>query len=90
MAERYNVIARIVSVQGVCSLGHKVGEEFLFADKTPAGLCMSAYNAIWPSARALIYGGEFPWASEPGTVRLVCPDPEVPVVFELRRVPREK
>ncbi len=88
MAERYDVVARVVSVQGKCWLGHEPGQEYLFRDLTPAGLCMSAYNVIYPTARVLMFGGEFPWADEPGTARVVCPDPAIPVVFELRRVPR--
>lgn len=88
MAKRANVLARIISIrQGKCSVGHQVGDEFLFTDKSPGGLCGWAYNAIYPAVETLMYGGNFPWEPEPGTARVVCPDPEVPVIFELRRVP---
>jgi uncharacterized repeat protein (TIGR04076 family) len=87
MAQTYHVIARIVSIrQGACSVGHQVGDEFLFTEKTPGGLCTWAYNTMYPAVETLMYGGGFPWEDEPGTACVVCPDPEVPVVFELRRV----
>jgi len=33
-----------------------------------------------------MYGGAFPWESDPDVARAACPDADNPVVFELRRL----
>lgn len=87
MAEFYPVVAKIISQKGHCSAENKVGQEFLIAQHTPAGLCTYAFAALFPFATVLQLGGSFPWepaGSDKCTV--VCPDPGNPVTFELRRV----
>jgi uncharacterized repeat protein (TIGR04076 family) len=32
------------------------------------------------------YGAEFPWAKNKDIIHNVCPDPENPVLFEIRRI----
>jgi uncharacterized repeat protein (TIGR04076 family) len=86
MAQSYDVMARVVSQTGHCGAGHKVGQEFVITNVTPAGVCCSAFNAIMPSARVLRFGGTLPWASDPDTAIAACPDAKNPVVFELRRI----
>ena len=89
MAERYDVSVKVVSIKGTCAAGHKVGDEwFIKDDKTPAGICMGAFSAIFPDAHALTYGGSFPWSSDPDKCQVACADANNPVVFELRRVPK--
>jgi len=39
-----------------------------------------------PHAEPLEFGGSFPWGDSPDKVRVACPDPDNPVVFELRRI----
>jgi uncharacterized repeat protein (TIGR04076 family) len=91
MAQSYDVIARIVSIdRGACSLGHTVGQEWLISETAPAGLCAWAFHTLFPAIETLMYGGDFPWEPVAGTARVVCPDPGVPVVFELRRVPHQE
>ena len=86
MAEMSDVIANVTSQKGTCSAGHKVGDEFLIGEKTPAGMCSWAFGAIFPFANVLQFGGSFPWEDDKDKTTVACPDPGNPVVFELRRV----
>ena len=80
------IIARVVSQKGSCEAGHRVGDEFIIDPvKTPAGMCPWALYSLFPFAGALQYGGSFPWEKDPGKARVACPDPDNPLVFELRR-----
>ena len=86
MTEQYQVVARVVSQKGSCVAEHKVGDEFLVADKTPAGMCSWAFYAIFPFVTVLQFGGSFPWENDRDKATVACPDPANPVVFELRRL----
>ncbi len=86
MAERHDIKVKVISQKGTCGAGHKVGDEYLFAGKTPAGMCLSAFATLYPSIRALQFGGSFPWSADPDVSEAACPDADNPVVFELRRV----
>ncbi len=86
MTERYDVVARVISQKGTCATEHKVGDEWAIGSKTPQGMCTSAFNAVYPSAWALMFGGAFPWESDPDIATVACPDAENPVVFQLRRL----
>jgi uncharacterized repeat protein (TIGR04076 family) len=82
------IVARVVSQKGACEARHKVGDEFTIDPvKTPAGICPWALYTLFPFAEVLQFGGSFPWEKDPGKARVACPDPDNPVVFELRRVP---
>ena len=72
MAERHDVIARVISQNGTCGAGHEVGQ--------------SALNAISPAVRVLMSGEAFPWSGEHGIANAAYPDAGNPVVFELRRL----
>jgi len=86
MADRYDVKVKVISQKGTCGAGHKVGDEWLITGKTPDGICLSAFNALFPNIRVLMFGGTFPWSSDPDVSTIACPDAENPVVFEVRRV----
>ena len=86
MAELYQVMARVVSQEGTCAAGLKVGDEFPVGEKTPDNICSFAYTAIFPFAVALMTGGSFPWEKDPERTTVACPDAENPVVIELRRI----
>ena len=90
MTEMYDVLVRIISQKGECALEHKLGQEWVVSDKTPEGICLSAFNAMLPNIKVLMFGGVFPWAKDPDTSRAACSDAANPVVFELRRIPRKK
>ncbi len=82
-----DVMARVISQKGTCVAGHKVGDEFAVGQLTPSGMCPWAFYALFPFAGVLQFGGSFPWEEDPNKAAVACPDPESPVVFELRRVP---
>ena len=79
------LIAVVISQKGACAAGHKVGDKFIIGQKTPAGLCSWAFNALFPFAEVLEFGGALPWEKDPNKATVACPDPENPVVFEVRR-----
>jgi len=80
-----SVIAKVISQQGTCEAQHKVGDEFLMGEKTPPNLCSWAFYSLFPFAQVLQFGGSFPWEKDPNKSSVACPDPDNPVVFELRR-----
>ncbi len=86
MAEIHDVVVKVVSQKGWCSIGHKVGDEWVIGGKTPEGICLSVSQVILPNARLLRFGGSFPWATDPDVTTVACPDAANPVVFELRRL----
>ncbi len=79
------IIARVVSQKGTCAAGHKVGDEFVMARTVSGGVCAWALAVLIPFAAVLQYGGSFPWETDPDKTVVACPDPENPVIFELRR-----
>jgi uncharacterized repeat protein (TIGR04076 family) len=85
MATQYKIIAKIVHLDGVCSMGMKKGDEFVIDDITPKGMCSWAFYTIFPFYSVLKYGGTFPWDSDPDKTVVACPDPQNIVHFELRR-----
>jgi len=89
MAERNEVLVRIISQEGTCVQEHKVGEEWVFGRYTPEGICLSAFDSLLSAARVLMFGGSFPWSDDPDAVTIACPDARNPVVFELRRLPKK-
>lgn len=78
------IIARVISQKGTCAAGHRAGDEFVVWQKTSPGLCSWAFCSLFPFAEVLQFGGSFPWEQEANRARVACPDPENPVVFELR------
>ena len=80
-----DIIAKVISQKGVCEAGHKVNDEFVIGQQTPANLCSWAFYALFPFAEVLQFGGSFPWEKEPFKTTVACPDPSNPVIFELRR-----
>ncbi len=86
MADRYDVAIRIVSQKGDCPQEHKVGEEWIIHTKTPEGMCLSAFNALLPDLRVLMFGGRLPWSADPDVCQVACPDAINQVVFELKRL----
>jgi uncharacterized repeat protein (TIGR04076 family) len=82
-----NVIAKVISLEGTCEAGHRIGDEFIIGQKTPPGICSWAFYTLFPFAEVLQFGGSFPWEKDPNKTTVACPDPANPVVFELRRGP---
>ncbi len=80
------IIARVISQQGCCEAAHSVGDEFVVGQTTPSGMCSWAFYVLYPFAQVLQFGGRFPWECDADSARVACPDPDNPVVFELRRL----
>ena len=81
----FEVIASVISQQGSCEAGHKVGDKFVISQHTPCGMCSWAFCSAFPFAEVLQFGASFPWEKDAGTSLVACPDPANPVVFELKR-----
>lgn len=60
MAERYNIKVKVISQQGSCSIGHKVGDEYIISRTTPPGICLSAFGAFSLACRLLCLAEHFP------------------------------
>jgi len=80
-----DIIAEVISQKGTCAAGHKVGDKFIIGQKTPTNLCSWAFYSLFPFSEVLQFGGSFPWENDKDKATVACPDPENPVVFELRR-----
>ena len=86
MAESYKVRVKVISQKGSCEMGHRVGDQWVVDYKTPEGICIFAFSSLLPSLTPLMFGGSFPWESDPDATTVACPDAQNPVVFELRRL----
>jgi len=86
MAEMYEVAVKVVSQKGTCGAEHKVGDKWVIRGKTPEGICLAAFSALFPGAWVLMFGGAFPWETDSDVSTVACPDAANPVVFELRRL----
>ena len=89
MSESYQVQVKVLSQKGTCRRHHKVGDKWIIGTETPGGLCVSAFNSLYPNAKVLMYGGTFPWTPDPDAITEACPDPDNPVVFEVRRLRKQ-
>ncbi|UCG60682.1 MAG: TIGR04076 family protein [Candidatus Zixiibacteriota bacterium] len=87
MAKYYDVKITLVSQLKNCPAGHKVGDEFIVSNKTPAGMCMGAFCSLMPYIQVLKFGGAFFWVKEEGVGTMCCPDPNVVNTFRLQRLP---
>lgn len=79
------IIAKVISQKGTCEAGHRVGDEFEIGQTTSEGMCSWAFYTIFPFAEPLEFGASFPWEKGKSKARVACPDPDNPVIFELRR-----
>lgn len=86
MSEVFDVEVSVISQKGNCGTGHKVGDKWLVRHTTPDGICLSAYPIMHSNIEVLKYGGTFPWSKDPDVIQAVCPDPENPVIFQLKRI----
>lgn len=89
--ENYDLSIKLVGkgFENPCSAGHKVGDDWLWRDEAPAGICASAWRAINYTGLVLKYGGKYPWQQDPDVYTTTCPDPNVRNQFEFRRIPRK-
>jgi uncharacterized repeat protein (TIGR04076 family) len=86
LADSYDVKVKVISQKGTCGAKHKVGDEWVITSKTPEGICLSTFNALYPNIRLMMFGGTLPREKDKDVTTAACPDAENPVVFEIRRV----
>ena len=86
MDKWYKVKAKVINQKGHCEKGHKLEDEYVIDDSVPTGMCTWAFYTLFPFISALQSGGVFPWEKDKDTAIVACPDPDNPVVFELRRI----
>jgi len=78
------IVARVISQEGHCAAGHKVGDMVEFTgDEVRGKICLSAHYSMLPKVFALYYDARFPWIKENQNPKHACPDAANPVVFEL-------
>jgi uncharacterized repeat protein (TIGR04076 family) len=58
----YPVRVRVVETHPTCGAGHKVGDEWIWEDTTPPGLCSSVFACSFNAYLALRFGGKEPEA----------------------------
>jgi uncharacterized repeat protein (TIGR04076 family) len=90
MADIFDVEITVISQKGTCGAGHKAGDKWIVSNHVPAGICLSAYPSLQSSIDVLKYGGSFPWSKDPDENGAVCPDPQNPVTFKIRRIKKKK
>ena len=80
------VTARVISQEGFCAIGHKVGDIIEFDHFGVTGdICVNALFTMLPVVYAMMHNAHFPWAENQCKELHACPDPKNPVVFELDR-----
>jgi len=86
----YDVSIKVVDVcKNRCNNGHKVGDEWIMRYDAPEHLCAGAFHAIFPMAWMLQLGASFPLEEDPDVAHVSCPDHNVQVIYEIRRLPQK-
>jgi uncharacterized repeat protein (TIGR04076 family) len=77
----------IVEMNEGCPLGFKPGDTWIVdPTRTPVpDMCADAYEAVRAAVVSMGFGGEFPFHGKDVTW-VACPDPNRPVVYEIRRL----
>ena len=88
MSIPYKVNVTVHSVtKGQCPQGFKTGDSWLIENgKTPAGMCVGAYNSVAPAISTFSLGGELPWDEDKDVTYVSCPDPKHWVIYEVKRL----
>jgi len=82
--------ATVISQEGHCAAGHKVGDEIIFnwdTHEIKGRLCLHALYSVLPKIYALAHGANVAYATaEDGSkvARHACPDGYNPVILELK------
>ncbi len=86
------VLVKVISQEGNCSAGQKVGDETLFDWSTheiEGKICLHALYSALPKIYALAHGGDVAFAVDDEgnrVARHACPDGYNPVIYELRLI----
>jgi len=87
MPKKYEIEVCVSERRGSreCPIGHRVGQRFRVGYVCPEGMCIWAYQMLFPMISTLMHGGELPWSEVEGEGYAMCPDPEVCLVFKMKR-----
>ena len=86
------ILVKIISQEGHCAAGHKVGDEILFdwdTNEIQGKICLHALYSALPKIYALAHGGDVAFAvNDEGdrVARHACPDGYNPVIYEFKLV----
>jgi len=86
------VKAKVISQEGHCAAGHRVGDEIVFdwdTHEIKGKICLHALYSTLPKIYALAHGAAVAFAeSDDGSkvARHACPDGYNPVIFELKKI----
>jgi len=80
--DRYKLKITVHSAPKGCSLGFKEGDSWEINERTPGGMCLSAYASMVPHIRTLRMGG----GGSRDYCRVSCPDPRFCVVYEIKKI----
>ena len=73
--------------KGEAPCGYHAGDTWVVnSDETPPGICIWALTSMAPLLVALRFSGNVPWETDGSRATVCCPDPNDPVVFEVRRL----
>jgi len=81
-SKRYKLKITVHSAPKGCSLGFKEGDSWLITNRTPGGMCLSAYASMVSQIRTLRMGG----GGNRDYCRVCCPDPRYCVVYEIKKI----
>lgn len=82
--EKY--LIEILEVRGNCVANHYVGEKIIMEGfKTPSGICIHVFNALYPWLQVLRFNGKIPWEKE-REFKVACPDHKNQVVVGVFRI----
>ncbi len=82
----YKLEATVIEQKGFCVAQHKVGDKIDLNDIKAPPICRPLLNALNAQAMTLKYGGDMPWLKDKDTTKIACPDPENPIIVEIKRV----
>lgn len=86
------VLVRVISQEGHCASGHRVGDVITFdwdTNEIDGMVCLHALYSMMPKIYALDHGADVAFATaKDGSMvaRHACPDGSNPVIFELKRL----
>ncbi len=86
------VHVKIVSKEGVCEVGHEIGDEIEFnwdTHEIKGKICLHALYSMLPKIYAVAHGADVAYAHDKAgnrVARHACPDGANPVIFEIHRL----
>jgi len=80
------IVIEVISQEGQCAAGHKVGSKIIFEDDEIKGkFCITAMYSMMPKIFAMKYEANFPWLKDKDVSTHACPDGYNPVIFKITR-----